>query len=184
MTPQRPPEQPGRERGVPALLDVAEAERHTVRGDAQRRAAQVLIEPVHDEAALHFLAEASGQHDHDREDDGVAPRLHHRFERIARDVVEVRRERQQQPEEENRRHEHDRHQGDPEECLAEHRPMAEQDVPDPLAAGADQKGDERQEEHRVEQRQDEHERGISPPEAVLMLIPRLVRMTTRINWVG
>ena len=73
-----------------------EAERDAVGGDPEAGAAQVLLEAVHDEAALHFLAHAAGDHDDDREDDRVTPGLNHRLERVERHVVEARREGQHQ----------------------------------------------------------------------------------------
>ena len=87
-------EESRRERRVPSLFHVAEAERDAVGRHTHMRAAEVLVEPVHDEPALYFLAHTAGDHDDDREDDGIAGRLDHCLERIVGDVVEARHERQ------------------------------------------------------------------------------------------
>ena len=99
---------------MPAVLDsyVAEAERDAVGGHTHVRAAEVLVEPVHDEPALYLLTHAAGDHDDDGEDDGVAGRLDHCLERIVGDVVEPRHERQHESEKQHHRqkdhgHEHD-----------------------------------------------------------------------------
>ena len=85
------------------------------------RAAEVLVEPVHDEPALHFLAHAAGDHDDDGEDDGIAGRLDHCLERIVGDVVEARHERQHDSEKQHHGQKDHRHQRDAEQTLADER---------------------------------------------------------------
>ena len=155
-------EHPGRQGGVPALLDVAHAECDAVGGDAEAGATQILFEAVHDEAALDFLAHAAGDHDDHREDDRVTPRLNHRLERVERHVVEARREGQHQTNHHDHRQEHDRHQRDADQALAQHAALAEQDVVDRLAPRLDEEQHQGDHQDSVDQRQHEDEGGGQP----------------------
>jgi hypothetical protein len=113
---------------------------------------------VHDEPALHFLTHAAGDHHHDREHHRVAAGPQHVFERIARDVVQLRRILQHQHEDDHHEYEHRRKNPEPEQRLPKDRPCAKQHLPRRFVVHAEEEDDERDDEDGVEERNREHER--------------------------
>ncbi len=87
----------GGDRGVVALLVMAEAEKRAVDDDSDQTAAEILPEAMDDEAALDLFANAAREHHDDREDRRVGVIAQHVFQRVARHVVQLRRELQDQP---------------------------------------------------------------------------------------
>ena len=92
-----------------------------------RAAAQILLEPMHDETALDLLANAAGNHDDQREDDGVPRRLQHGFERVQRHIVQLRAHTSISAQHDDNHDEHGRaRESMPRSGLPQDRPVTEQ----------------------------------------------------------
>jgi hypothetical protein len=150
-------EEAGRQHRIDPLLDVPETENHAEENQSDRPAAQILLEPAQDETALDFLANAAGNHHDERERQGVPRRLHYVFERVAGDIVQLRRKRDDQRQHDENEDEQDGHENHAQKRFPQDRSRAEQQRPRGLAMRTDEQEDQSDDQDGIEQRDGEDE---------------------------
>ena len=115
-----------------------------------------------DEPSLDFFSHASRDHHDGGKDQGIAAAAQHVLERIVSDVVQVRRDPQDDQQHDHREHEGCRKHRNPEERLAEHGAVAKQHRPGLLMVCPQEEEHQADDECRIDQRQREDERRRQP----------------------
>ena len=131
-----------------------EPERRAQDDDSHPRTSEVLLEPVQQERALQFLADAAGDDGEQSEHRGFPGRIAgERFERIGRDVVQAGEQQPQRVQQHYDEQEDGGHEREADQHLAPGRPLADPERCGVLAMYVQQDHHEGDEEHRVCQRQ-------------------------------